>query len=86
MFAANLLGVTGMLGTAVSVGALAGNWWWSVLLASLFAIVVCVVAGLNAALDVDHVDYQVVEHQIEQDAGPVVTPAAAPVPATARAA
>lgn len=36
--ASNLLGVAGLLGLVVSVGALAGSWWWSVLTGSLVAI------------------------------------------------
>ncbi|SCL15080.1 hypothetical protein [Micromonospora inyonensis] len=34
----NLLGVAGLLGLIVSVGALAGSWWWSTLTGSLVAI------------------------------------------------
>lgn len=34
----NLLGLAGLIAVAVAVGALAGNWWWSVGVGGLFAI------------------------------------------------
>lgn len=36
--AANLLGLAGLVGVAVTVGALAGTWWWSVGVGSVFAV------------------------------------------------
>jgi hypothetical protein len=36
--AANLLGLAGLIGFAVTVGALAGNWWWSAGVGSVFAV------------------------------------------------
>ncbi|MFI6162252.1 hypothetical protein ACIA59_20200 [Micromonospora haikouensis] len=44
----NLLGVAGLLGLVVAVGALAGNWWWSVLLGSLAAVGLAWVAHTHA--------------------------------------
>ncbi|AYF31097.1 hypothetical protein CSH63_33075 [Micromonospora tulbaghiae] len=38
MLVSNLLGLAGLLGLVVSVGALAGSWWWSVLVGSLLAV------------------------------------------------
>jgi hypothetical protein len=35
---ANLLGLAGLIGFAVTVGALAGTWWWSVGVGSVFAV------------------------------------------------
>lgn len=35
---ANLLGLIGLIGFAVAVGALAGNWWWSAAVGSVFAV------------------------------------------------
>lgn len=35
---ANLLGLAGLVGIAVTVGALTGTWWWSVGVASVFAV------------------------------------------------
>ncbi|MGC5664938.1 hypothetical protein ACN261_31610 [Micromonospora sp. WMMD723] len=44
MLVSNLLGVAGLLGLVVAVGALAGSWWWSVLAGSLIAIALAWVA------------------------------------------
>lgn len=35
---ANLLGLAGLIGFAVTVGALAGNWWWSAGVGSVIAV------------------------------------------------
>lgn len=73
----NLLGVAGMAGIAVSVGALAGNWWWTALVVSVFMIVVAYIAQNN---------YEILEaeDQAEDDvpaaAAAADTTAWAPVP------
>lgn len=46
--AANLLGVLGLIGFAVAVGGLTHNWWWSLALASVEAVLLSVVATMNA--------------------------------------
>lgn len=48
MLVANLLGVGGLVGIAVSAGGLTGNWWWTVLSLSIAAVVLSVVTGLDA--------------------------------------
>ncbi|MFG3709203.1 hypothetical protein ACGF7U_31355 [Micromonospora sp. NPDC047670] len=48
MLVSNLLGVAGLLGLVVAVGALAGDWWWSVLLGSVIAVVLAWVAHTHA--------------------------------------
>lgn len=45
---ANLLGVVGLLGVAVAVGGLTGNWWWTLGVASAFAVFLSVVATTKA--------------------------------------
>lgn len=42
---ANLLGLAGLIGFAVTVGALAGSWWWSVGVGSVFAVGLSWLAG-----------------------------------------
>lgn len=49
----NLLAVAGMAGTSVSVGALAGNWWCTLLVASVFMIVLAYIAQSHAAAEVE---------------------------------
>ncbi|MEV6798530.1 hypothetical protein AB0M91_09300 [Micromonospora rifamycinica] len=48
MLVSNLLGAAGLVGLVVAVGALAGSWWWSVLLGSLFAVVLAYVTHAHA--------------------------------------
>lgn len=45
---ANLLGVVGLLGVAVAVGGLTGNWWWTLGVASGFAVFLSIVATTKA--------------------------------------
>lgn len=45
---ANLLGVVGLLGVAVAVGGLTGNWWWTLGVASAFAVFLSAVAATKA--------------------------------------
>jgi amino acid transporter len=42
---ANLLGILGLIGLTVAVGALAGSWWWSVLTGSVIMIGLSMVAA-----------------------------------------
>lgn len=35
---ANLLGLAGLIAVALTVGGLAGNWWWSVGVGGVFAV------------------------------------------------
>lgn len=44
---ANLLGLVGLIGFAVAVGALAGNWWWSGVIGSVFAVVLSWMASTD---------------------------------------
>lgn len=44
----NLLGVAGLLAVVVAIGALAGNWWWSVLAGGIVACALAWVANLHA--------------------------------------
>ncbi|MEV0805740.1 hypothetical protein [Micromonospora sp. NPDC050200] len=44
----NALGVAGLLGLAVAIGALAGDWWWSMLVGSVVAIALSWVANTHA--------------------------------------
>jgi len=46
---ANLLGLFGLVGVALAVGGLAGNWWWSVLVGGVFAVGLSYVAQTQAA-------------------------------------
>lgn len=41
----NLIGLLGLIGFAVCVGALAGNWWWSGLIGSVFAVGLSWISG-----------------------------------------
>lgn len=58
----NLAGLGGLAAVAVAVGALAGDWWWSVLIGGLAAVVLAVLAQLGDG----------------QDAPAAASPAAAP--------
>lgn len=44
----NLLGLFGLIGISLAAGGLTGNWWWSLLSASVFAVGLSVVAATNA--------------------------------------
>ncbi|BCJ45326.1 hypothetical protein GCM10010168_85950 [Actinoplanes ianthinogenes] len=46
---ANLIGLFGLIGVALAVGGLAGNWWWSVLVGSVFAVGLSWIASTHAA-------------------------------------
>lgn len=43
----NLLGLVGLVAVAVAVGGLTGTWWWSVLVAGVFAVGLAAVAQLG---------------------------------------
>lgn len=45
----NLLGLLGLLGFALAVGGLTGNWWWSLLCGSVFTVGLAYVAQTYAA-------------------------------------
>jgi hypothetical protein len=47
--AANLLGLFGLIGVALAVGGLTGNWWWSVLTGAVFAVGLSYVAQTQVA-------------------------------------
>jgi hypothetical protein len=47
----NLLGLVGLLGVVVSVGALAGSWWWSTLVGSVVCVALAWVAHTHAEAD-----------------------------------
>jgi hypothetical protein len=47
--AANLVGLLGLVGIALAVGGLTGNWWWSALVGSVFAVVLSAIAQTHAA-------------------------------------
>lgn len=40
----NLVGLLGLIGVALAVGGLTGNWWWSLLTGSVFATVLAYIA------------------------------------------
>lgn len=44
----NLVGLAGVLAVVIAVGALAGNWWWSVLAGGTAAVVLASLAQLGA--------------------------------------
>ena len=48
MLLINLLGLFGLVGVAVAVGGLTHNGWWSLVVASVEAILMSVVAAMNA--------------------------------------
>lgn len=48
MLLINLLGIFGLIGVAVAVGGLTHNAWWSLAVASVEAILLSVVAAMNA--------------------------------------
>ncbi len=50
MLIVNLLGLFGLIGLSVAVGGLTGNWWWSLAVASVFAVGLSVVAATHAAV------------------------------------
>jgi hypothetical protein len=45
----NVLGLAGVVGLAVCVGGLVGNWWWTGLTASLLLVLIAAVTTYNAA-------------------------------------
>ena len=48
-FAANLVGMLGLIAAVLAVGGLTGNWWWSVLVGGLVAVGLSYVAQTHAA-------------------------------------
>ena len=46
----NLIGLAGLLGLVVFAGGLTGNWWWSLGLASVFAVGLSYVAHAGQAV------------------------------------
>jgi hypothetical protein len=50
MLVVNLLGILGLAGMCVSVGALTGNWWWSALLGSAVFIGLSLVGAAHQAV------------------------------------
>lgn len=44
---ANLLGLAGLVAVAWAIGALVGNWRWSVLVGGVFAVILAGLAGLR---------------------------------------
>jgi hypothetical protein len=50
---ANLLGLAGLVGIAVAIGALTGSWWWSVLAGSVFAVGLSWLAGVAEPVPVE---------------------------------
>lgn len=48
MLLINLLGIFGLVGAAVAVGGLTHNPWWSLAIASVEAVLLSVVAAMNA--------------------------------------
>jgi hypothetical protein len=53
MLVSNLLGVASLIGLVVSIGALAGNWWWSTLSGSLAGLGLAWVAMSHAQAAAD---------------------------------
>jgi hypothetical protein len=45
----NLVGLLGLLGVALAVGGLTGNWWWSALVGGVFAVGLAVLAQQQQA-------------------------------------
>ncbi len=50
---ANLLGLLGLVQMILAIGALAGNWWWSVLVGGLVSVGLSYVAQTHAAAEVE---------------------------------
>lgn len=48
---ANLVGLLGLVGLALAVGGLTGNWWWTVLTAGVFAVGLSYIAQTHAAAE-----------------------------------
>ncbi|MCW2859105.1 MAG: hypothetical protein JWP48_813 [Actinoallomurus sp.] len=42
----NLVGLLGLLAIATAVGALAGDWWWSVLVTGVFGVALAALAQI----------------------------------------
>lgn len=51
--ASNVLGAAGLIGLVIAIGALAGNWWWSLLAGSLVAIGLAWVANTHAQAEAE---------------------------------
>jgi amino acid transporter len=47
----NVVGVLGLVAIAVAVGGLTGNWWWTALVAGVFAVGLAYLAGVQAEAD-----------------------------------
>lgn len=52
----NLVGLLGLVAIAVAIGGLTGNWWWSALTGGVFAVVLAVLAGMNAQAETEAVE------------------------------
>lgn len=48
---ANLVGLLGLVGLALAVGGLTGNWWWSLLAGSAIAVGLSYIAQTYAAVE-----------------------------------
>jgi hypothetical protein len=48
-FAANLVGLLGLIAAVLAVGGLTGNWWWSVLVGGLVSVGLSYVAQTHVA-------------------------------------
>lgn len=51
MLVVNLLGILGLTGISLAAGGLTGNWWWSVLVGSVAAVGLSVIAATHAAAE-----------------------------------
>ena len=69
--AMNLIGLAGLIGFAVCLGGLLGNWWVSGLTGCVFAVALCWLAGPA-------------EEKAEKQAAPAGAPAMRVVPAAAK--
>jgi hypothetical protein len=52
---ANILGLLGLIGIALAVGGLTGNWWWSLLTGGMFAVGLSYIAQTQAASPIETV-------------------------------
>lgn len=51
MLVINLLGLCGLAGLSLAVGGLTHNWWWSLLVGSVSAVTLAVIATTAAATE-----------------------------------
>lgn len=52
-FAANLVGLLGLIAAVLAVGGLTGNWWWSVLVGGLVSVGLSYVAQTHAVAEAE---------------------------------